>query len=410
MARFTDVAVIGAGPYGLSVSAELTARGIEHRIFGPPMQTWQSMPKGMFLKSLDFATYVSTPKPGYTLIDYAEKHGLSHAEPLPAELFCSYGMWAAEQLCPHLEPIEVNRLTKPGDNFEITTATGETFEARRVVMATGLAYFARTPKIFKDLPRELVSHTAHHREFEQFRDKDVWVLGAGQSAIEAAVMLHEAGARTTVLTRGGPPIFHGHTGEKRILRHRILHPMSVFGASRTGFFLQHLPKVMYYVPDKKRIEVTRRLFGPSGAWWITHRFQGKVPTLPYQDILSATPKGDRLALRLRDTQTSTEKEVVIDKLICGTGYEPDLEVIPFFDKTLAARVARIERAPRLKEGFESSVSRLYFVGASAMFSYGPLLRFVAGTPFAAPAVAEHLLRNRDRNRVAVPREASAPLL
>ena len=63
------------------------------------------MPKGMFLKSLDFATYVSTPRPGFTLIDYAEKHGLSHAEPLPAELFSGYGMWAAEQLCPHLEPI-----------------------------------------------------------------------------------------------------------------------------------------------------------------------------------------------------------------------------------------------------------------------------------------------------------------
>ena len=34
---FVDVAVIGAGPYGLSLAAHLRRRAVEHRIFGEPM-------------------------------------------------------------------------------------------------------------------------------------------------------------------------------------------------------------------------------------------------------------------------------------------------------------------------------------------------------------------------------------
>ena len=48
-----DVAVIGAGPYGLSLAAHLSAQNIPHRIFGKAMDTWSTqMPKGMLLKSL----------------------------------------------------------------------------------------------------------------------------------------------------------------------------------------------------------------------------------------------------------------------------------------------------------------------------------------------------------------------
>ncbi|HEV8549425.1 MAG TPA: NAD(P)-binding domain-containing protein, partial [Polyangiaceae bacterium] len=387
---YSDVAIIGAGPYGLSVSAQLSYRGIEHRIFGPPMQTWRSMPKGMCLKSLDFATNIYSPKKGYSLIEYCESHGLSHAEPLSGELVSNYGCWAQEQLVPHLEPAEVTRLAPTSRGFEISLPSGEKLEARRVVMATGLAYFANLPSKLRGLPRELVSHTSDHRDYDRFRDKDVWVLGSGQSAIEAAVMLYEIGARPTVLTRGAPVSFAGPPVPKRILRHRIMYPMSVLGPSRIGFFLQHVPMGFYHLPDAKRIALTRKLYGPWGAWWIAKRFEGKVPGISHTEILSATPRGDKLELKLASRHGGAEREVLIDHLVCGTGYEPDLDVIPFLDKNLASGVRRIERSPKLSPHFESSTPGLYFVGASAAFSFGPLLRFVAGAEFAAPTVAKHL--------------------
>jgi FAD-dependent urate hydroxylase len=47
-----DVAIIGAGPYGLSLAAHLKHLGVEHQVFGTPMNFWRnSMPPGMELKS-----------------------------------------------------------------------------------------------------------------------------------------------------------------------------------------------------------------------------------------------------------------------------------------------------------------------------------------------------------------------
>lgn len=393
MTQTTDVAVIGAGPYGLSISAQLSELGVEHRIFGPPMQTWRSMPKGMKLKSLDFATGIYAPRRGYSLIDYCRARNLSHAEPLSMELFSEYGLWAQEQLVPHLEQTEVTSLSQPALNFEIGLATGEKLRARRVVMATGLAYFARLPQVLKNLPKELVTHTSDHRDHEKFRGKDVVILGAGQSAIEAAVMTYEAGGRPEIMTRTDPVSFASPPPPSRKLRHRVLYPMSVLGPSRMGFFLQRVPHGFYFLPDAKRVELTRKLYGPWGAWWIHKRFIAANPIqTPFTDILSAAPKGGRLALQLRDKKSGKDREHVVDHLVAGTGYEADLGVIPFLDRSLVGRIRRIESAPKLSINFESSVPGLFFVGASAAFSFGPLVRFVAGAEFVAPALAKHLAR------------------
>jgi cation diffusion facilitator CzcD-associated flavoprotein CzcO len=403
----TDVAVVGAGPYGLSVSAYLSATGVEHRTFGQPMQTWKAMPKGMCLKSLDFATNIYSPRKGYSLIEYARGHGLSHGEPLTGELFCSYGLWAQQQLVPHLEQVDVTRLAHPGRHFEIALSNGDKLTARRVVVATGLRYFAYLPDVFRGLPRELATHTSDHTQYDSYRDKDVVVVGAGQSAIEAAVMLQEAGARTQLLTRCGGASFASPPPAKRRLRHRILHPMSVLGPSRTGFFLENVPRGFHYLPDAKRVELTRKLYGPWGAWWIASRFEGKVRGVPNTDIVSATPSGGRLALRLRDRNDKSERDLVVDHVVAGTGYEPDVDTLPFLDSALASRIRRIERSPRLSANFESSVEGLYFVGAAAAFSFGPLLRFVAGAEFSAPVVARHLARNRARRTDAAAATVSA---
>src|ERR1700761_2936240 len=52
-----DAVVIGAGPYGLSVAANLLRAGFNIRVFGRPMEMWaEHMPEGMVLKSDGFAT------------------------------------------------------------------------------------------------------------------------------------------------------------------------------------------------------------------------------------------------------------------------------------------------------------------------------------------------------------------
>ena len=57
-----ETAIVGAGPYGLSIAAHFRSRGIPFRIFGRPMDSWLAhMPKGMMLKSDGFASNIYDP-------------------------------------------------------------------------------------------------------------------------------------------------------------------------------------------------------------------------------------------------------------------------------------------------------------------------------------------------------------
>ena len=71
------VAVMGAGPFGLSTAAHLRARGIPVRVFGRPMVSWRDhMPEGMLLKSTPAASSIDAPQPGHTLRDYCDAAGI----------------------------------------------------------------------------------------------------------------------------------------------------------------------------------------------------------------------------------------------------------------------------------------------------------------------------------------------
>src|SRR5437868_12772614 len=97
-----DVAVVGAGPYGLSVCAHTNRRGLKTRILGETMQTWVShMPRGMYLKSTPAASDLSAGRPGFGLADYCRTAGApapTGDDPVPLDLFAGYGRWFADQL------------------------------------------------------------------------------------------------------------------------------------------------------------------------------------------------------------------------------------------------------------------------------------------------------------------------
>ena len=62
--RASEVLIVGAGPYGLSISTHLRGRGIDHLIVGRPMDTWRThMPAGMYLKSEPYGSDMSSPGP-----------------------------------------------------------------------------------------------------------------------------------------------------------------------------------------------------------------------------------------------------------------------------------------------------------------------------------------------------------
>ena len=209
-----DVAIIGAGPYGLSIAAHLRARGADFRVFGTPLGTWRTaMPKDMLLKSDGFASSLSAPAPNSSLADYCREHDLPYHPtdiPVPIQTFISYGLDFQRRFVPDVEERVVTSVAPNGQGYRVTLDDGEEFDARRVVVAAGLTHFAIVPDLFAGLPEDRVTHSSAHRDLSRFADKDVTVIGAGSSAVDLAVALSTARARPRLVARApGGALQHG---------------------------------------------------------------------------------------------------------------------------------------------------------------------------------------------------------
>jgi cation diffusion facilitator CzcD-associated flavoprotein CzcO len=277
-----------------------------------------------------------------------------------------------------------------GEQFELTLATGEHLNARRVVIAVGLTYFPRVPEVLAGLPADRLSHTWGPKNFDAFAGKGVVVVGGGSSALETAALLHEHGVSVRVLVRG--QVSWGSRGRKEAERgwvDRVRMPISSLGHGRENWILQHIPWLMHYLPADRRIAFTRRHLGPAPAWWLRERIEGQFDIRLKSTVQEARVQGDKVALVVREAGGG-EQALEVDHVFAGTGYQVDVDRIPFIDKGLAGQVERYERAPKLSRYFESSVKGLYFLGPAAAFSFGPLVRFVAGAEFSVGVLANHL--------------------
>ncbi|HVS75793.1 MAG TPA: NAD(P)-binding domain-containing protein, partial [Steroidobacteraceae bacterium] len=227
------IAVIGAGPYGLSIGAHLRGRGIPFRIFGDPMESWRrKMPQGMLLKSEGFASSLFDPAGQCTLERYCREQSLPYeavGEPVPIERFIAYGLEFQRRCVPELEPHKVRMLRRDPRGFSLTTDSGETLAAKRVIVATGIAHCGFIPPELQGCPPELLSHSSDHSDLAGFRGRRVAVIGGGSSASDIAALLHEAGAHVQLVARRRARAFHEPTVEPRPLWPRISAPRSGLG-------------------------------------------------------------------------------------------------------------------------------------------------------------------------------------
>src|SRR5579859_814933 len=109
MNKFIDVAIVGAGLYGLSVAAHLRKCRLEFRIFGGPGQTWLAPPPtSMRLNSEECTSSLSDPERPFTLENYCREQGLSfvsggEGEQVSPETFAQYILAFQQRLAPSLE-------------------------------------------------------------------------------------------------------------------------------------------------------------------------------------------------------------------------------------------------------------------------------------------------------------------
>jgi len=406
-----EVAIVGAGPYGLSLAAHLSAQNIAFRIFGPAMDTWRNaMPAGMFLKSEGFASSLSDPGRTFTLAHYSTANGIPYADtglPVPLKVFSDYCLAFKERFAPNHDSRSVTRIERDEDGFWLTLEDGELVSAARVVVAAGITHYSHMPREFAGLPEAFVTHASQQPDLAKFGGKKVAVIGAGASALDTAAILAEHGASVELVARNRCVRFHNPpTGRPRGFWESLKAPMSGLGPGWRSRLCTDAPLLFRALPEALRLKIVDKHLGPAPGWWTRKATEGKVTFNLGAKLLGAMPKGDKVIVEFEDAKGKWQT-VECDHVIAATGYVVDLRRLPFLTTPLLSDIkTAADQSPVLSASFESTVPGLYFTGVSAAASFGPMMRFAYGAAYTAKRVARDLVRKTRTQSVSL--SATAP--
>jgi hypothetical protein len=346
------------------------------------------MPRGMLLRSAWHASSISDPNGHMTLDAYEGQSGRSLPRPLSGSEFVSYGRWFQRSAVPSLDTRVVTAIEQQGDGFTVALEDGEQMAARRVVVATGLRRFPHRPREFDRLAPGLAPHSMDVTEPDRFRGRSIAVIGSGQSAVETAALVHEAGGEVELIARA--PAIRWLTrsarlhGGNRAIEYLLYAPTDV-GPPGLSWVVA-LPNAFRRLPRKTQDRLAYRAIRPAAAGWLVDRTGGVKLTLGRR-IVSADSALDAVTLTLDDGSNRR-----VDGLVLGTGYSVDVTRESVLGGSIRDRIRLNGGHPVLRRGMESTVPGLHFVGAYAAYSFGPVMRFVSGTKFSARNVAEQIAR------------------
>ena len=323
------------------------------------------MPKGMFLKSQGFASNISDPDGTHTLEAFCKKTNHPYASyglPVSLDNFVNYGQWFRAERGLEIEETTVTSVTPAGGGFELTVGGIDRVLARRVVVAIGVEAFAHVAEPLSALPSDLCTHSSAHQDLAVFNGQEVIVVGAGQSALETAALLHENGASVQVLVRKGTVAWNGTPlAPDRPLLQRLREPESGLGSGWATWLYSNHPDLFRRLPSNTRVYRARTALGPAGADWLRPRVEDQFPVLLGHTVTSATAQDGRVRLTVARAGQSS-REFAADHVIAATGYRTDLRRLSFLSEALRSRLQTLAGSPVVGRDYQSSVPGLYFMG------------------------------------------------
>ncbi|HEX2943833.1 MAG TPA: NAD(P)-binding domain-containing protein [Rhodopila sp.] len=409
MGTVTDVAIIGAGPYGLSLGAHLAAAGLNIRVFGQPMHTWRNrMPEGMVLKSEGFASNLWHPEGAFTLKDYCEQHGLPYQDtglPVPLATFCDYGVAFQRRFVPMLDDRWVVNLERTKDCFALRLEDDEVVTSRRVVIAAGIASFSHIPPELDAIRGPICSHSIEHHFLERFAGQRVLIIGGGASGVGLAALMSPKGANVSVAARRSY-IPYCDPPRPRSLLERIQEPETGLGYGWRSLACVYAPMLFYSMPRDFRHLVVRKHLGPAPGWTSREVVERDVNVILGAKLAGSRRVGDKAHVTLH-MDSGGDTVVEADHVVSATGFKVDMRRLRFLSPGILEKLRCADHTPELSTHFETSVPGLFVIGTAAANNFGPLMRFAYGAGFASRRLSSYLVRTAARRKLSAEPELVA---
>jgi putative flavoprotein involved in K+ transport len=235
-----DVAIVGGGQAGLSLSWHMAQAGLNHVVFEreQTFYAWKQQRWDSFC--------LVTPNWQCRLPGYVYQGEAPHGFMVKEEIIRFVDGFAASFSPPVQEHVEVLGLTAAPQGFLLKTSQGEA-TAGKVCIATGGYHRPITPRMAERLPPHLVQlHANQYRNPGQLPPGAVLVVGTGQSGCQIAEDLHLAGRAVHLAVGGAPRVSRFYRGRDVVdwlqdMGHYDLavteHPMSEAAREKTNHYV-----------------------------------------------------------------------------------------------------------------------------------------------------------------------------
>ncbi len=380
--RETNLLIIGAGPFGLALAAQVTHAGIDHLVVGKPMEFWRrNMPKGMNLRSA--CDWHLDPLNVHTIDAFLQSQSKTakDVEPLSLDCYLSYAEWFQKEKNIRALPVYIRQLDYDAAKhyFAAVTQGGQTIRAKHVVIAPGFKHFVNVPiDLKRRLPPGRFQHTAEFADFTTALNRRYLIIGGRQSAFEWAALLIESGASAVHLC------------------HR--HPSPAFAESDWSWVnplvdgIVENPNWFRRLSDDEKNAITQRLWAEGRLKvepWLESRLRSeRVKLWPQTEVINCSQNnsGDL------EAELSNGETIPCNQIVLATGYKVDIAKLPILAAgNILNRLETRNNFPVLDDHFETSVPRLFITSLPATQDFGPFFAFTIAVRASAKLICDRIV-------------------
>ena len=376
----TDLLIIGAGPFGLSLAAYVKHLGMDFVVAGKPMEFWKkNMPEGMYLRSA--SDWSLDPTDRFSIMNYLGVLGKApkDVEPLSLGFYLDYARWFQDESGIETVSEYVARLDQNENGFLATFEDGNVVEARTVAIAIGMGYFKNYPAALTELlPAGRYEHTCDAVKLSEYKGRRVLILGGRQSAFEWAALLNDFGAAEVHLA-------HRHESPKFAEADWSWVPPLVDGMVANPAWFRGLPQ-------EEKDAIIKRMWGEGRLKvepWLEKRVLKPNTSIHQKASLVSCVERTDDAL---DVALDNGDAFVVDDVILATGYKVELERLPFLKNGNVLDKVEVKNGfPVLDPHFQSTVRGLYFTSMPAGQDFGPFFGFTVSVRASAKIIGNTLI-------------------